>query len=373
MYLTAFQVTVMECYICHEHELDKDRMIVCKNHQFHVECLGLWAGHKKHRMLVCFLCRSQMRYVHPDNLSFRGIFPDIDDEIAEYIKTDNVSALSSKDPHLKKFTRLMELAFYYDSRNILKMLKKNEYIQLSQHFDYYFDYILAPSHKSTCWILDNFDLPKSYIVAKENIVELLMQHERFHELSVIYHFSFQILKHNERLRIATYLFDAITLKRTNLYGLNAISYMARLALSNTSMACYIITKLIPECSMNSIKYVAYDWDLEPIFRKCPNCKSYHFWDILIAAVRTKNFYLVKKSLDFKVLSITRKEPFVGHLLPIPIDLLVKSIKVSSLRDQFVSLFQCNYRFSKNATWKKALRHAGIPIFKGPVIFNKLWN
>lgn len=67
--------------------------------------------------------------------------------------------------------------------------------------------------------------------------------------------------------------------------------------------------------MDGIKYVTEEWPFRSIFGKCPSCKLYHFWNIIIAAISVENVDLVRKALDYKV---KPSEGGEGHLVPVPI-------------------------------------------------------
>lgn len=371
------QLNIMhECYICLETEADADKLVFCRNHQFHIDCLKLWAGTKTHRMQVCNLCHSLFKHDYFNEIYDVEESPDVIKNLKihmiKIIKDDDAINLRIEGHDLRKFPYILKLAMKYKSMNIMKKLKEREFITSNQMWDYYSDFFLFPNHETTCWILNEFDLPKQFVVPRNHIVEVLMQHSRYCELSGILIFNYLILANEERVRIGTFLFDGMILKKTELNHSDPFHYIASLAAFVNSHGCWILTEFFPRCSMNSMKYAKNLRSLEFIFQKCINCKKYHYWDILMTAITIGNKDLVRASLNFEAPLIQGIKPIKGYLVPVPFDSFMKVFLESPHRNQMLSIINLNYRFRNSRKWKKALRANGIKAEKVSINPNKFW-
>lgn len=182
-----------------------------------------WAGTDEYRMLVCSLCQSRFFPFSDYQISGCG------EEIVHIIKADNLSAFRYEYRGLDVFNRLVRSALRYKSKKIMKLLKGKEDINpTNPYFDYYLDFFLDRSHEGICWALNDFDLPEGFIVTKGNIIELLMQHERYNELSVIYYSAFRLLQHNERVRVGKLLFKSFALQESGRWDSTALGLIAEL-------------------------------------------------------------------------------------------------------------------------------------------------
>lgn len=341
-----------ECYICFDDEASNADLICCEKHQFHVCCLQNWASTRGEEIKSCLLCRKPFNKDLIDYLGFKKLQMK---DIGPILRQDDLDQFTEYFFRRRNasYSQLIEWGLEFKAFKILNFLKRSENMKYSQ--TYILNILLDPSHQSICWLLGNFDMPAKFVVSNANMIEFLMQHERYIELTGILRYCSDLFGDDETFRALKFMVDTILTKAPKGLDNDCISYLTGIASFNPEKACFIKTNLLPRLTLQRLTLNSNHYQLYRLLDICRNCGSCHFWDVVLESVRCKNYVLLELMLNYEPHKSIRRRIDRRFEREIPYNELADLVRISSEKDRLLKIIESNFRFEDNPFWWSALK------------------